>query len=123
MPDRFDTEYEVGQDNLRKFGMDIHHPVFWIAAVLVLIFVVGTLMAPEAAKTAFDGAKGWSITNFDWLFMLGGNIFVLFSLALVLLPVGKIRIGGPEAKPEFGLLSWFAMTSMRARSCGRIAST
>jgi BCCT family betaine/carnitine transporter len=109
MSDRYDTEYEVGQDNLQKWGMDIHHPVFWIAAVLILLFVVATLMAPEPAKAMFDGAKGWSIAYFDWLFMVGGNVFVLFCLALIFLPFGKVRLGGADAKPEFSTLSWFSM--------------
>ena len=109
MPDPFETEYKVGQDNLQRWGMDFHHPVFWIATALVLVFVIGTLIAPEPAKVAFDGAKGWSINNFDWLFMLGANIFVLFCLALIFLPVGKIRLGGADARPDFSTLSWFAM--------------
>ena len=109
MPDRYRTEYQVGQDNLQRWGMDIHHPVFWVAAILILLFVMGTLMAPEPAKAAFDGAKGWSIKHFDWLFMAGGNVFVIFCLALIVLPVGKIRLGGVDARPEFSTLSWFAM--------------
>ena len=105
----YDTDYELGQDNLKKWGMDVHHPVFWISSGLVLLFVVGVLIAPEAAKGAFDGAKWWSIGAFDWLFMLGGNIFVVFCLALIVLPVGKIRLGGADAKPQFSTVSWFAM--------------
>ena len=105
----YETDYELGQDNLQRWGMDVHHPVFWIASGLVILFVVGVLMAPEASKGWFDGAKWWSIGNFDWLFMIGGNIFVLFSLALIVLPVGKIRLGGPEAAPDFSTMSWFAM--------------
>ncbi len=107
--DRFDTEYEVGQDNIQKFGMDIHNPVFWVAAILVLCFVILSLVVPEAAKAAFEGSKQWSINNFDWLFMVAGNIFVLFCLALIFLPVGKVRLGGEDAKPEFSTISWFAM--------------
>ena len=109
MPGRYQTAYQIGQDNVRRWGMDIHNPVFWISAVLILAFVLGTLIAPEPAKGVFDGAKGWSIAHFDWLFMVGGNIFVLFCLVLIFLPVGKIRIGGADAKPEFSTLSWFAM--------------
>ena len=109
MPDTYQTDYEIGQDNLQKFGMDIHNPVFWISSLLVLLFVIGTLMMPGSAKALFDGAKGWSIDNFDWLFMVGGNIFVIFCLMLIVLPVGSIRLGGADAKPEFSLLSWFAM--------------
>jgi BCCT family betaine/carnitine transporter len=109
MPDRYNTEYEIGQDNIRAWGMDIHNPVFLISSFLVLVFVVGTIMFPNEAKTAFDGSKGWSIDNFDWLFLVAGNIFVLFCLALIVLPVGRIRLGGENAKPEFSLMSWFAM--------------
>ena len=74
----YETDYEIGQDNLRKWGMDVHHPVFWIAAGLVLIFVIGTLIAPGPAKELLDGAKWWSIAKFDWLFMISANIFVIF---------------------------------------------
>ncbi len=109
MPERYDTDFEIGEQNVQKFGMDIHNPVFWVTAVLVVVFVLGTLLLPSEAKQAFDGAKGWSIANFDWLFMVAGNIFVLFCLALIFMPVGKIRIGGQNAKPEYSTISWFAM--------------
>ncbi|MEP4379843.1 MAG: BCCT family transporter [Alphaproteobacteria bacterium] len=109
MPQRYSSDHSVGDHNMQKWGVDVHHPVFWITAILIVLFVVGTVAAPEPAKEAFDGAKGWSINNFDWLFSVGGNIFVLFCLALIVLPVGKIRIGGDGAKPDFSLMSWFAM--------------
>lgn len=104
-----ETDYEIGQDNLQKFGLDIHNPVFIISALLILVFVIGTLISPKEAKEILDGAKWWSINNFDWLFMLAGNIFVIFCLLLIFLPVGKLRIGGKDAKPEFSTFSWFSM--------------
>ncbi len=107
--DTYETDYEVGQDNLRLFGMDLHNPVFFISAVLILIFVIGTLLYPAEAKTLLNGAKGWSIKHFDWLFIWAANLFVIFCLALVFLPVGSIRIGGEDAKPEFSIVSWFSM--------------
>ena len=104
-----ESKYRIGQDNLQKFGLDIHNPVFIISALLILVFVIGTLASPKEAKEILDGAKWWSINNFDWLFMLSGNIFVIFCIALVILPVGKIRIGGDDAKPEFTTFAWFSM--------------
>ena len=101
--------YEAGQDNLKKFGLDIHNPVFIISALMILLFVSATLYAPSESKKILDGAKWWSINNFDWLFMLSGNIFVLFCIVLVFLPIGKIRIGGKDAKPEFTNFEWFSM--------------
>ncbi|HEX5676625.1 MAG TPA: BCCT family transporter, partial [Alcanivorax sp.] len=105
----YETDYEVGQDNVQILGMDMHNPVFFISAVLILAFVIGTLIFPAEAKTALDGAKGWTIDNFDWLFMFAANVFVLFCIALIFLPVGKIRLGGNDARPDFSTFSWFAM--------------
>lgn len=107
--DTYTTDYEVGQQNVQPLGFDIHHPVFMITSLMILFFVVGTLMFPDSAKVAFDGSKNWSIENFDWLFMVGANIFVIFVLALIVLPVGKVRIGGKDAKPEYSTMSWFSM--------------
>ncbi len=107
--DRFVTSYKIGQDNIKKWGMDMHNPVFFISAAMVILFVVSTLVNPAGAKKIFDATKGWTIQNFDWFFMISGNIFVLFCLFLICLPVGKIRLGGPDAKPEFSRVSWFAM--------------
>ena len=104
-----DTDYEVGQDNVRMLGMDLHNPVFFVSASLVLIFVIGTLIFPVQASGMLSGSKAWAIANFDWLFVSAGNIFVLFCVAMMLLPVGKVRLGGDAAKPEFSRLSWLAM--------------
>ena len=55
--DPYTTEYEVGQDNLELFGMDLHNPVFFISALLILIFVIGTLMFPSEANSALASAR------------------------------------------------------------------
>ncbi|PID54836.1 MAG: glycine/betaine ABC transporter [Gammaproteobacteria bacterium] len=105
----YETEHEIGEDNIEMLGFDLHNPVFFVSATLVILFVLGTLLAPESAKVVFDSAKNWSINNFDWFFMFSGNLFVLFCLALVVSPYAKIRLGGQDAKPDFSLMSWFAM--------------
>lgn len=107
--DKYDTDYEVGQDNVNVLGMDIHNPVFGISAVSIILFIVLTLLFPAESKDMLVGARGWAISNFDWLIMGGGNIFVLFCLALIVLPVGKIRLGGRDASPDFSTISWFSM--------------
>ncbi|MDK8464929.1 BCCT family transporter [Marinobacter sp. SS13-12] len=107
--DEYSTDYVAGQDNVTPFGLDLHAPVFPITAVLVVAFVIGTLIFPAEAKELLDGAKWWTIAQFDWFFLISANIFVVVSLALIFMPVGKIRIGGMDAKPDFSTMSWFAM--------------
>lgn len=107
--DEYQTDYVAGQDNITPFGLDLHAPVFPITAILVIAFVIGTLMFPEQAKELLDGAKWDIIATFDWFFLISANIFVVVCLALIFMPVGKIRLGGMDAKPEFSTMSWFAM--------------
>lgn len=107
--DLYDTDYEIGQDNIQTMGLDLHAPVFPVSAALILIFVVLSLLFPEQSNEILDSARVWVGEQFDWLFLSAGNVFVLFCLALIVLPVGKIRIGGEKATPDFSLLSWFAM--------------
>ena len=106
---RYTTSYKVGQHNIKGWGFDIHNPVFICSVLLILTFVVGTLISPQHAKQWFDHAKKWSIEYCDWLFALSANIVVIFCLGLLISPLGKIRIGGEDAQPDFNLLSWFAM--------------
>jgi len=104
-----ENNHKIGENNLQKFGMDFHHPVFFISAFVVFIFVVASISFPSEVKEIMNGVKLWSINYFDWLFVSAANLFVIFCLVLIILPVGKIRLGGNEAKPEFSTASWLAM--------------
>ncbi|CAM2782991.1 BCCT family transporter [Vibrio mytili] len=106
---KYETDYCAGQDNVKLWGMDIHNPVFGISATLILLFIILTLLFPAGSKDALMAARTWSITNFDWFFIVGCNIFVVFCLFLLVSPLGKIRLGGVGAAPEFSRLSWFSM--------------
>lgn len=105
----YETAHQLGENNVDVMGLDLHNPVFFFSALLTILFVIATLIFPTDAKQVFDVTKAWSINNFDWLFMVAGNVFVLVCLALIVLPLGKIRLGGADAKPDFSNLSWFAM--------------
>ena len=103
------TEYEVGQDNVKFLGLDLHNPVFFVSAVVIVAFVILTLMFQEGAKDFFGWLRPWLTTTFDWVFMISGNIFVLFCLLLIFSPYGNIRLGGADAKPDYSYAGWFAM--------------
>ncbi|MBL4828738.1 MAG: BCCT family transporter [Aliivibrio sp.] len=104
------TDYTVGQDNIQKWGFDVHNPVFGISASLIGLFLIAILLVePETSKSVLDGIKWQIIGAFDGLFMWSANIFVVFCLALIVSPYGKIRLGGDEAKTDYSMMSWIAM--------------
>ncbi len=103
------TDYEIGQDNIQIMGLDIHNPVFLISSVTIVAFVIFTLMFQEGAAEFFGALRPWLTSTFDWVFMGATNIFVLFCLFLIVSPMGKIRLGGADAKPDYSYAGWFAM--------------
>ncbi|RAW07523.1 BCCT transporter [Halomonas elongata] len=107
------TDYVVGQDNIQgrlgPFGFDIHNRVFVVSALASIIFIVLTLLFPQQAGSIFQSIVSFSTGTLDSYFMIVVDGFILFCLALVVLPYGKVRLGGPDARPDHGYLSWFAM--------------
>ena len=108
-----DTDYKVGQDNIivnvGPFGLDIHNRVFAISGLLVVAFVVLTLAFQNQVEPMFTAMRGWLTSNLDWFFISAGNVFVLVCLGLVISPLGKVRLGGTEATPDYTYLGWFSM--------------
>ncbi|OOF35483.1 BCCT transporter [Salinivibrio costicola subsp. alcaliphilus] len=108
-----DTDYQVGQDNvalkLGPFGFDIHNRVFMISGLSILAFIFVTLAFQNQIGPVFGDLRGWLTSNLDWFFLSAGNIFVVACLVLVVSPLGKVRLGGTEAKPDYGYPGWFAM--------------
>ena len=111
--DIIETDYEIGQDNIETqigtFGMDIHNPVFLISGLSIIAFVFYTLALPEQAGDAFKWLFSAVTKGFDWFFLGAANIFVIFCLLLIVTPVGKVRLGGAEATPDYSYAGWFAM--------------
>ncbi|WP_425055207.1 BCCT family transporter [Pseudomonas abyssi] len=107
-----DTDYVIGQDNISGnfvFSLDIHGKVFTISALAVVLFVVLTLALQAEVAPLFSALRDWLTGNLAWFFIGAANIFVILCLGLIVSPLGKVRIGGMEAKPDYGYLGWFAM--------------
>jgi BCCT family betaine/carnitine transporter len=111
--DLINTDYVIGQDNYTAaplgITVDIHGKVFAISALVTLFFVIITLALQTEVEPIFGAIRGWLTSNLDWFFILSGNIFVLLCIGLILSPLGKVRIGGTEATPDFSYIGWFSM--------------
>jgi len=108
-----ETDFEIGHQNIDgnvgPFGFDIHNPVFMISGLTIVAFVFYALALPEQASAIFGWLRPALTSTFDWFFLSAANIFVVFCLFLIVSPWGGVRIGGPEATPDYGYAGWFAM--------------
>ncbi len=101
--------HEIGEHNVNVFGLDIHNPVFAVSALLVIVFVTGTLLFLDQAAVAFQEMRTWITSTFDWFFVISANILVVFCLVVAFSPLGRVRLGGSDAKPRYGYPGWLAM--------------
>lgn len=110
--DLIDTDYVVGQDNFSGqlvIKLDIHSKVFLISAGTILLFVLLTLALQEEAGAVFTAMRDGLTQNMAGFLLAAANIFVVLCIALIVSPLGKIRLGGKDAKPDYTYTGWFAM--------------
>ncbi len=83
--------------------------VFLPAATLVVAFVAFGALFTEPARLAFQALQSGIVAHFGWFYILTASTLLGFVIWLLFSRFGQIRLGGPEARPEFGYLTWFSM--------------
>ena len=104
-----ERRYQVGQDNLQIFGLDINAPVFLTSSFTIIVFVLVALVFQEKATVLFEDIRKWMTSRLDWVFLLTCSLLVVFCLYLIISPLGKIRLGGQHAVPDYSTPTWIAM--------------
>lgn len=106
-----DTGDPLHHENYRRlFGLEIYlTPVFIFSSLAIVGLVAGALVFEEGATRTFGNVRGWILTNFDWLFMITANFVLLFCAFVAVSPLGKVRLGGEDAKPDYSYATWLAM--------------
>ncbi|HJB09408.1 MAG TPA: BCCT family transporter [Candidatus Brachybacterium merdavium] len=108
-----DTDDEI-TEKLRRQGARISKgtiapAVFWPAMIVVVGVAVLSIIFPQTAGDAMLNSQNWIVANIGWFYMLAIGIFVAFAIIVALSSWGTIRLGRDSDRPEFSLLSWFAM--------------
>ena len=88
---------------------DLNPPVFIASSSLIALFVVLSLVFLTEVQTSVDEIQAWIANQTGWLFVLVVNLILGYLLFLLVSGYGRIRIGGPDAEPEFSRAAWLAM--------------
>jgi choline/glycine/proline betaine transport protein len=103
------ADREPGDTNFERWGLDMHPQVSAITAAFLILFLGWVFIAPESSSEVLQGLLGWVNNTWGWYFILMGNVFVIACAYFAFSRFGKIRIGGPNALPEFSTGAWYAM--------------
>ncbi|PTJ27347.1 choline transporter [Staphylococcus simulans] len=84
-------------------------PVFIYASIIVLIVVLAGAIFPSQFDHVTNTIKLWITDKLGWYYLILTSILVFFCVFLIFSPIGKLKLGKPNDKPEFNTISWFAM--------------
>jgi betaine/carnitine transporter, BCCT family len=98
-----------GQSNRNWAGLIINPAVFFPTALISLSVILFSVIWPTASADLFSWIRSAVVSQFDWFLISTGNLLLLFCIAVAASPLGKIRLGGKGASPEYSRLSWFSM--------------
>lgn len=87
----------------------INRPVFFPAAIFVLLLVGFAILAPKQAQTVFDAVQGWILGNASWFYILVVAIILLAVVFLAVSRYGDIKLGPDHSEPDYRNFTWFAM--------------
>lgn len=87
----------------------INPPVFFSAAVLILLLVGLAAFAPDFTQQLFSDTQAWILSHVSWFYILTVAIILLSTFFLAISRYGDIKLGPDHSTPDFKNFTWFAM--------------
>lgn len=106
-------------NSLNKYA-SINKTVFWGSALVCILFYGPLIIFQQAAQGMVGTLMHVVTRSTDWMWLLVVFAAVIFSLWLAFGPYGRVKLGGPDEKPEFSTFTWFAMMFCGGSGAGLI---
>lgn len=83
--------------------------VFWISICMVIIVVFLGINFSSEFQSVTEQVRNFISNYLGWYYLLLVTGIVFFCLFVIINPVGQIRLGDPDSKPEYSKISWISM--------------
>lgn len=83
---------------------------FYPGFIILILFIGIGLLNIDNFKQILDEVQRWLTQNWGWMNVSSSVLIVLLAFCIALSPIGSIRLGGADAKPDFTTWQWFSIT-------------
>lgn len=94
--------------------------VLVISAVIVAIFVAFGAFFPNALGVVANMTFSALTEDFGWLYLITVFLMAVFTFFIALSPMGRLKLGHADDKPEFSDFQWFTMLFGGAMGIGLV---
>lgn len=95
---------------LKKATEGVNHKLLWPALILLVAITTISVIIPDEFVNFLMGIQKTSISYLGGTASLVSLLCVLTVLAIYFSPLGKVKLGGKDAKPMMNKWNWFAIT-------------
>ncbi|WP_413381101.1 BCCT family transporter [Alkalihalobacillus sp. 1P02AB] len=83
--------------------------VFYLSVSLLMIIVLFGIFAPKLLEEWTGQLTAFISSSFGWYYLILVTVIALVCLYFLISPVGMIKLGKQEDKPQFNRPTWFAL--------------
>ncbi|EOH90931.1 BCCT family transporter [Enterococcus pallens] len=102
----------------KKPKYTLYKVAFFPAMAILLVEIIFGIFFQEQFGSLLNNAIYFVGDNFGWFINTLSVVSVFAALAIILFKFGDIKIGGPEAKPDFKFHNWCFMAICGGIGCG-----
>ena len=93
----------------KKVMYKLNPVIFWPILIIMVAIIALSFINQNGFASVVSAALNAEVINFKWI--VGPiTLFMFITMAaMIFLPMGKIKLGGPDAKPKFRTFSYWGM--------------
>ncbi|WP_255360587.1 BCCT family transporter [Methanobrevibacter sp. A27] len=80
-----------------------------MALIPFICIMILAVAFPESFRQITNSIRDFLGIHFGWFYLMVVFLCVVISVIVIFHPMGKIRLGDPNSKPEYSTFSWIAM--------------
>ena len=92
-----------------KKKVELRPAVLLVPTIIFLVVIAASIVWGDVFIAALTEAFEVLMYDIGWLVSLIMLLFIVFCLVVIFHPIGKIRLGGPNAKPKMTYWQWFVV--------------
>lgn len=92
-----------------KDKVKIRAAVLLVPTLIFIVVIILGITQGDIFISTLTGAFEIMMQNFGWVVSITMLLFIIFCLVVMFGPLGKIKLGGPNAKPKMTYWQWFAV--------------
>lgn len=105
----FEQTRNMHKKNYKKHGLEINSGSVLTACIIILAFVIFSIINYNTIYHTIAEIRDYMLLVFEKPMLLTMLICLISTIVISFSPLGKIKIGGESAKPEFKRFAWYSM--------------